>query len=39
MRALSLAECPNCHEPKVPHRACAHCGQYKGRDVVEVAAE
>jgi len=33
------AECPNCHEPKVPHRACPHCGQYKGREVIEVAEQ
>jgi large subunit ribosomal protein L32 len=32
-----LAECPNCHEPKLPHRVCASCGKYKGREVVEVA--
>ncbi|HVZ32616.1 MAG: 50S ribosomal protein L32 [Acidobacteriota bacterium] len=35
----SLSECPNCHEAKLPHRACPHCGQYKGREVVEVAEE
>ena len=29
-------ECPNCHEKKMPHRACAKCGYYKGREVVEV---
>ena len=33
------AECPNCHEPKLPHRACPHCGRYKGREVIEVAEE
>jgi large subunit ribosomal protein L32 len=33
------SECPNCHEPKLPHRVCSHCGQYKGREVVEVAEE
>lgn len=32
----SLSECPNCHEKKMPHRACAKCGYYKGREVVEV---
>lgn len=35
----SKAECPNCHEPKLPHRACPHCGRYKGREVVEVAEQ
>lgn len=32
----SLSECTNCHEPKMPHRVCPHCGFYKGRAVVEV---
>ncbi len=32
----SLSECPNCHERKMPHRACPKCGTYKGREVVEV---
>ncbi len=35
----AMSECPNCHEPKVPHRVCPHCGQYKGREVIEVAPE
>lgn len=30
------SECPQCHELKMPHRACPHCGFYKGREVVEV---
>jgi large subunit ribosomal protein L32 len=32
-----LSECPNCHEPKLPHRVCGKCGKYKGREVIEVA--
>lgn len=27
------AVCPNCGEAKVPHRACAACGEYRGRAV------
>ena len=34
-----IAECPNCHEPKLPHRVCPKCGRYKGREVIEVAEE
>jgi large subunit ribosomal protein L32 len=34
-----LAECPNCHEPKLPHRACPKCGKYKGREIIEVVEE
>ena len=29
--------CPNCGEYKRPHRLCAACGQYAGRQVIEVA--
>jgi large subunit ribosomal protein L32 len=32
----SLARCPQCQEVKVPHRVCAHCGYYKGVEVVEM---
>ena len=39
LKRTVLAECPNCHEPKLPHRACPHCGQYKGRAIIEVEAE
>jgi large subunit ribosomal protein L32 len=31
--APNLVPCPNCGEPVVSHRACAACGQYKGRQV------
>ncbi|MBQ4505772.1 MAG: 50S ribosomal protein L32 [Firmicutes bacterium] len=33
MPALSV--CPQCHEPKLPHRVCPNCGYYDGKDVVE----
>jgi len=26
--------CPQCHEPKLPHRICGNCGYYKGREVI-----
>ena len=35
MPQTGLSVCPNCHERKLPHRVCPHCGQYKGREVVE----
>jgi len=31
--APNLIACANCGEPVVPHRACASCGHYKGREV------
>ncbi len=32
----TYAECPQCHQAKLPHRVCANCGWYGGRQVVEV---
>ncbi len=39
LQARSPSECPNCHESKMPHRACPHCGYYAGREVIEVREE
>lgn len=36
LTAPVLAECPHCHESKLPHQACPHCGYYKGREVLLV---
>ena len=36
LKPAGLSECPNCHERKLPHRACRKCGTYKGRDVLAV---
>ena len=30
----ALASCPQCHAPKLPHRVCAQCGSYAGREVI-----
>ena len=30
---VQLIACPKCGEPVVPHRVCASCGHYKGREV------
>jgi large subunit ribosomal protein L32 len=27
--------CPQCKEPKLPHRVCPHCGSYRGREVLQ----
>jgi len=35
---LSLSECPQCHERKLPHQVCPRCGYYKGREVVDTTA-
>jgi large subunit ribosomal protein L32 len=28
----SLSLCPQCNEPKLPHRVCPTCGTYRGKD-------
>ncbi len=33
---IHLIDCPQCHEPRLPHRVCPHCGYYRGVEVVEV---
>jgi large subunit ribosomal protein L32 len=34
--APTYSECPQCHQPKLPHRVCGNCGYYGGRQAVEV---
>ena len=34
---LSLSICPQCKQPKLPHRVCIQCGFYKGREIVKQA--
>ncbi len=41
-QALELpnrSACPQCGAPKEPHRVCAECGHYRGRQIFEVAKE
>ncbi|MFC1554590.1 50S ribosomal protein L32 [candidate division KSB1 bacterium] len=32
LSAPSLMECPQCHQPKLTHRACPNCGHYNKRE-------
>ena len=34
-----LVACPQCHEPKLPHRVCKSCGYYKNRTVIKVGEQ
>lgn len=34
-----VGTCDNCGAPRMPHRVCMKCGQYRGEAVFEVAAE
>lgn len=34
---VGSSACPQCQQPKLPHRVCAACGYYAGRQVIKVA--
>ncbi|MBW1988034.1 MAG: 50S ribosomal protein L32 [Deltaproteobacteria bacterium] len=34
LSAPSVVKCPQCGDPKMPHRVCPNCGTYKGREVI-----
>lgn len=34
LESMNLVPCPQCHQLKQPHRVCAECGYYAGREVV-----
>ena len=36
LNKTTVVECPQCHEPKQPHRVCRSCGYYKNREVIVV---
>lgn len=38
MKKKNLFSCPKCGEPILAHHACAFCGYYNGREVVDVLA-
>ncbi|MDY3051803.1 MAG: 50S ribosomal protein L32 [Ndongobacter sp.] len=37
LNTLATTVCPNCGEPKLPHRVCGNCGYYKGKEIVAAA--
>jgi large subunit ribosomal protein L32 len=39
LRLPDLVECPQCHELMRHHRACPHCGTYRGMQVTEPKEE
>ena len=39
IKPKTLVDCPNCEAKTLPHRACPGCGQYKGRQVVDIKAD
>ncbi|HUF38945.1 MAG TPA: 50S ribosomal protein L32 [Anaerolineales bacterium] len=39
LEAKNLTQCSNCSHLRLPHRVCAHCGFYQGREIFEVEQE
>ncbi|HWP47834.1 MAG TPA: 50S ribosomal protein L32 [Candidatus Limnocylindrales bacterium] len=39
LKAPTLSACSECGEPKLPHRACPHCGSYRGKTVIQPKEE
>lgn len=37
--APTVTVCPQCKTPILPHTACPTCGTYRGRSVINVAAQ
>ncbi|MEO0088973.1 MAG: 50S ribosomal protein L32 [candidate division WOR-3 bacterium] len=37
LRIPQWVECPHCHQFKLPHTVCPHCGFYKGKEVIVVS--
>ncbi|MBM7559452.1 MULTISPECIES: 50S ribosomal protein L32 [Marinitoga] len=33
---VNVSKCPNCGEPKLPHRVCLNCGYYNGKQILEI---
>jgi large subunit ribosomal protein L32 len=36
LKPKTLATCPKCQAPVLPHIACKECGTYAGRQVIEL---
>lgn len=39
IKPLHLVDCPQCHNPRLPHHVCPVCGTYRGRQVLQIKAE
>lgn len=37
LAAPALTKCPQCAQTVIPHRVCAKCGFYRGRQVLVIA--
>jgi large subunit ribosomal protein L32 len=34
IEAPNLSLCPQCRQPKMPHRVCPTCGFYNGKEII-----
>jgi large subunit ribosomal protein L32 len=37
LKARNVVVCPNCGEPRLPHRVCSNCGHYQGREILDLS--
>ena len=37
-KPIDLSFCSHCKKPKLPHKMCASCGFYDGKEVVNILA-
>lgn len=35
----TISACPNCHQMKLAHHVCKHCGMYDGKQVLQIAED
>jgi len=36
LKAKQTVTCPNCLNPRTPHRVCMSCGYYDGKEVMKI---
>ena len=39
LKATQSVKCPNCLNPRRPHRVCGSCGYYNGKQVISISAK
>ena len=39
VKPVNFSKCPSCGEAIMPHRACAACGTYQGRQVIVIVSK